>query len=93
MLIRPSTVADLARAHLAGEAVLHDRLDTALRDRAIASLGVGCDHTAGEQLLAVIDDSVHPHVFLGAILTDRRYAWRNMQSSGSIGGRTSSAWR
>ncbi|MEQ9322608.1 MAG: hypothetical protein RIF41_25810 [Polyangiaceae bacterium] len=84
MLIRPSTVADLARAHLAGEAVLHDRLDTALRDRAIASLGVGCDHTAGEQLLAVIDDSVHPHVFLGAILTDRRYAWRNMQSSGSI---------
>lgn len=78
-------VADLARAHLARDAVLHDQLDADLRDRAIASLGVGCDHTAGEQLLAVIDDSVHPHVFLGAIVTDRRYAWRNMQSNGSIG--------
>ena len=85
MLIRPSTVADLARAHLSGEAVLHDQLDVGRRDRAIASLGVGCDHAAGEQLLAVIDDSAHPQAFLGGLLTDRRYAWRNMQSSGSIG--------
>jgi len=86
MLIRPRNVADLARAHLWGRAVhwLEDGLDPDLRDRAIASLAVGCDHTAGEQLLAVIDDSVHPQVFLGAILTDRRYAWRNMLSSGSI---------
>ena len=84
MLIRPCAVAQLAGEHLAGEAVLHDQLDADRRDRAIASVGVGCDHTAGEQLLAVIDDSLHPQVFLGAILTDQRYAWRNMQSSGSI---------
>jgi hypothetical protein len=85
MLIGPSCVRHLAGQHLRGDGV-HAVEDLApiLRDRAIAAVGLGCDHASGEQIVAVIDDSIHPQVFLGALITDRRYAWRNMQGRGVI---------
>ncbi|MCA9624547.1 MAG: hypothetical protein KC731_36235 [Myxococcales bacterium] len=84
-MFRPSLIRRLARAHLAGGGVHHARdVNPDLRDQAIASMGQGCDHTAGEQLVAVLDDRIHHGPFLGALVTDRRYAWRNMQGQGSV---------
>jgi hypothetical protein len=73
----------MARAHL-GDVRCPEALsafDTAL---AIAACGRGCDHLDGERLVAVIDEAPRRGVFVGALLTDRRYAWRNLSGRGSV---------
>lgn len=51
---------------------------------ALAACGVGCDHLEGEELVAVLDDSKQTGVFVGAVITSRRYAWRNMTDRGGV---------
>jgi hypothetical protein len=62
----------------------HGVLESSRRDMAIAACGVGCDHLDGERIVAVIDDTPRQHVFVGAVITDRRYAWRNLGGLGSV---------
>ncbi len=80
-----SYVHELAEAHLRGPGV-HPReaIDARRRDLAIAACGLGPDHLDGEHVVAVIDDTPRRHVFVGATISDRRYAWRTMAGAGAI---------
>lgn len=59
-------------------------IEASRRDQAIAACGAGCDHLEGEELVAVIDETKRADVFVGAVITSRRYAWRNMSGRGEI---------
>ena len=76
-----SYITKLAEAHLKC-ALSADRYLN--RHFAIASCGAGCDHLEGEQLLAIVDDTPVRGVFVGALISDRRYIWRNMAGAGSL---------
>ncbi len=60
------------------------QIDDRARDLALAACGIGCDHLDGEELVAIIDDTQREGVFTGAVITSRRYAWRNMTAGGQV---------
>lgn len=80
-----SAIHPLAQIFLRDRAVHHGpEIDPRRRDQALAACAVGCDHLEGEELVAIIDDTRRAGVFTGAVITSRRYAWRNMSERGEL---------
>ncbi len=80
-----TAVHHLAFSLLCGPTVHHwPSITPALRARCLAACGVGCDHLEGEELVALIDDTRAEGVIVGAVVTSRRYCYRNMTGAGEV---------